>query len=79
MPAKDSIRVDGEKIRELRLQRDWSLDDLARHVGRGAPHLSRIENGHRAASPRLAHQFARAFGVRIEDLARKEMSDVAHG
>lgn len=79
MPAKDSIRVDGEKIRELRLQRDWSLDDLARHVGRGAPHLSRIENGHRVASPRLTHQLARAFGVPITDLTRKEDADVAHG
>lgn len=36
----------GDRIRELRKQKEWRLRDLAEKVGVGVTHLSRVENEH---------------------------------
>jgi transcriptional regulator with XRE-family HTH domain len=36
----------GERVRALRLEKDWRLRDLAERVGVGHTHLSRVENEH---------------------------------
>ncbi len=36
--------ITGEKIKELRLAKDWTLDDLAHKIGIGRSALSHLEN-----------------------------------
>jgi transcriptional regulator with XRE-family HTH domain len=44
----------GRQMRKERLARGWSLDELARRTGIAAPHLSRIENGRRPPTEKIA-------------------------
>jgi transcriptional regulator with XRE-family HTH domain len=50
------------QVRRERLARGWSLDDLARETGITPAHWSRIENGHRAPTEKVALAADTAFG-----------------
>lgn len=50
--------VDGRSIRAARMERGWSQQQLADHLGISAPWLSYVETGRRAASQRLAKKLA---------------------
>ncbi|WP_241485138.1 helix-turn-helix domain-containing protein [Nocardiopsis potens] len=45
----------GAELRRLRLEKGWTLNDLSKEVHFSKGHLSKVENGHKAAS----HEFAR--------------------
>ena len=51
----------GRQLKKERLARGWSLDDLARETGVNAAHLSRIENGHRPPTEKVARACDQAF------------------
>jgi hypothetical protein len=51
----------GRQLKKERLARGWSLDDLARETGINAAHLSRIENGHRPPTEKVARACDVAF------------------
>lgn len=44
----------GRQVKKERVMRGWSLDDLARETGVNAAHLSRIENGKRPPTEKVA-------------------------
>jgi transcriptional regulator with XRE-family HTH domain len=54
----------GRQLKKERLSRGWSLDDLARETGIHAAHLSRIENGHRPPTEKVAKACDAAFPSR---------------
>jgi len=78
MPPTDTLPVNGSRIRELRRARAWTLEDLAKRVGIGAPYLSRIENGRRPkTSERVVIRIAREFGVATDEIVAQESEDAA--
>lgn len=44
----------GRQVRKERLARGWSLQELSQRTGIAAPHLSRIENGRRPPTEKVA-------------------------
>ncbi|MBX6385293.1 MAG: helix-turn-helix transcriptional regulator [Microbispora sp.] len=64
----DGTPIVGDKLRRLREERDWSLEQLARRIGRTRSYLCRLENGQRTPSRRTVYQLAQALGVPYEDL-----------
>lgn len=59
----------GQRLRELREQKDLSLRELAKKVeGSSAAHLSDIEFGRRFPSPELLTKLAHALDTTVEDL-----------
>lgn len=77
MPGKTRNAM-GPRIRELRIERGLTLDELARAANISASHLSRLERGQTAPSFKVAADIARVIGVKPSDLAviQREQSDV---
>lgn len=53
----------GKKVLRERRARGWSIHELSRRTGIAAGHLSRIENGHRPPTERVAMAMDEVFGV----------------
>jgi transcriptional regulator with XRE-family HTH domain len=68
----------GPRIRELRIERGMTLDELASAANISASHLSRLERGQTAPSFKVAADIARHIGVKPSELAviQREQSDV---
>jgi transcriptional regulator with XRE-family HTH domain len=61
----------GVTLRRLRLQREWSMGQLAEVSGVDKSIISRLESGAtRAAHPSNIEAFAKTFGVPVETLRR---------
>jgi transcriptional regulator with XRE-family HTH domain len=58
----------GARLRDLRLQRGWTLQELAARSGFSKPFLSRLESGDRQASIAAALTLARVFDVSLASL-----------
>jgi len=58
----------GPRLRALRRDRGWTLDELAALAGISPSTLSRLESGKRQASLELLLPLTRRLGVRIDDL-----------
>lgn len=58
----------GEHIRELRLQRNLSQDELGELVQVNGRHISRYENGKVKPTAKVLRRFAKVFEVPLEDL-----------
>jgi transcriptional regulator with XRE-family HTH domain len=58
----------GPTIRQLRLDRQMTLDQLAARAGISASHLSRLERGQAEPSFTVAASLAREIGVSLSDL-----------
>jgi transcriptional regulator with XRE-family HTH domain len=58
----------GARLRELRAQRGWTLQELAARSGLSKPFLSRLESGGRQASIAAAFTLSRVFGVSLASL-----------
>jgi transcriptional regulator with XRE-family HTH domain len=58
----------GERLRELRAARGWSLRELARHTGLSAALLSQVENGTSDPSLATLRKLAGAFDESIAGL-----------
>jgi hypothetical protein len=54
----------GRQMRKTRLGHGWSLDDLARETGLNAGHLSRVENGKRPPTDKVALACDKVFPER---------------
>lgn len=66
----------GLRIRELRLERGMTLDQLSRSAGISASHLSRLERGQAEPSFTVAAALASQLGVSLSELL--ESSKVAN-
>lgn len=60
----------GEKIRELREEKDLSGRELAKQIKISAPFLSDIELGRRHPSDEVLRTIAEALGTTLEDLKK---------
>ena len=58
----------GQKIRELRKEKDLSLRELAKRLGVSAAFLSDVELGRRFPSDKVLSGIARVLGTSVEDL-----------
>ena len=68
VPAVDLDRRIAERLKELRVERGWSLDTLATasHVSRAT--LSRLENGEVSPTANVLGKLAAAYGLTISRL-----------
>jgi transcriptional regulator with XRE-family HTH domain len=60
------------KLRQLRLERKWSLETVAFEVGTSLNYVSQMERGTRQMTPKWARKFAAVFGISIADLLNAE-------
>lgn len=60
------------RIRELRQERGWTLDELASAAGISRALLNQFELGDRRPNTLRLEQIARALGVRVSDLIENE-------
>lgn len=74
----------GDRIRELRNQKDLSLRELSNLVGVSAPFLTDVENQRRYPAEETLVKLAAALGTTVEDLKTydnrpptKEISELA--
>jgi len=57
----------GERLRELREEKDWSLRELAKKVGLTAPFLSDVELGRRFPKEENLREIARVLGISVDE------------
>jgi len=66
------VKTFGERVRQLRHAKDWSLRDLAGKVGVGFTYLSRVENEHLNCgdypSDALIHRLANVLDADEDEL-----------
>lgn len=58
----------GKTIKQLRLRKGWSQEELAHRVGTTTPSISRIETGKHGASDQLKQLIAQEFGLKVSEL-----------
>ena len=63
------MKANGPAIRALRERSGWSLTDLAREAAIDITHLSRMETGKRAGTPRQLCEIARILQVPVTVVA----------
>ncbi|PZP85806.1 MAG: XRE family transcriptional regulator [Azospirillum brasilense] len=66
----DICIIAGNNIRELRLAKGWSQDELAHRAHTDRPYLSLIENGKKNITLLMLQELASALGVRPADLLK---------
>jgi transcriptional regulator with XRE-family HTH domain len=64
----------GVRLKELRLQRGWTLQHLAEQSGLSKTFLSRLESGGRQASIAAVLTLARVFGVSLASMFENQMA-----
>ena len=67
-----SFEVDGQRLRELRVQRALSLRALGERSGVTFATISNLENGNRPARLVTIRKLADALGVEPKELMRRE-------
>jgi transcriptional regulator with XRE-family HTH domain len=74
MPTMEDVRIDGERLQELREERFWSRAELADKSGIHQDHIGRIERGDWHGHSRLPtiRKLAEALGVDPHELVRTE-------
>lgn len=70
MPRPPGIRVDGPKIRRIRIRRGITVTDLASRIGRARGSIWNIEAQDAPVSEVFVNQLANALGVSVEDITK---------
>jgi len=70
--ARDICIALGERIRQLRLERDWRQIDLAEETGMHENYVSDLELGQKEICLRMLQTVARAFGLTMAELLKVE-------
>ncbi len=66
-------RVDGSKLKSLRLKKKWDQRALAAHTGVSAATICRLETGSRPIKKKFTlDMIAKKLGCHLEDLLVKE-------
>ena len=60
----------GNRIRELRIEKEWSQETLADKTGFHRTYIGMIERGERNLSLKNVEIFADSFGLTISDLLK---------
>jgi transcriptional regulator with XRE-family HTH domain len=53
----------GEKVRQMRKDKKWTLKELAERTGLSSPFLSQVERGDAGYSSETIHKISKAFDV----------------
>ncbi|MGJ7441493.1 helix-turn-helix domain-containing protein [Aquipuribacter sp. MA13-6] len=69
--TSDALTV-GRRVRHLRREKGWTLEQLGAAVGRAGSQLSLVENGRREPKLDLLRALADALGVGVQDLLGAE-------
>lgn len=69
--TSDALTV-GRRVRHLRREKGWTLEQLGAAVGRAGSQLSLVENGRREPKLDLLRALAEALGVGVQDLLGAE-------
>ena len=69
-PLDPQLKRLGARIRELRIQRGWSQEELAHRVGVDRTYQSDVERGMRNFGVRLVFDYAKALKATAADLLR---------
>jgi transcriptional regulator with XRE-family HTH domain len=76
--VRDPVQVQldsfGVRLKELRLQRDWTLQELAEQSGLSKTFISRLESGDRQASIAAVLSLARIFGVSLASMFESQLA-----
>lgn len=64
----------GARVRELRLQRGWSQEELAQRANRHWTYIGGIERGERNVTLQVIADLARALGVQVKTFFPSEDS-----
>ncbi|MDD5201075.1 MAG: XRE family transcriptional regulator [Terrimicrobiaceae bacterium] len=73
-PIQLQLASFGTRLRELRLSRGWTLDDLAEQSRLSKAFLSRLESGDRQASIAAVLTLARVFDVSLASLFESKLA-----
>lgn len=73
--AQDEVDELGARVRELRVQHGWTLDELARRAGLSKSYVSRLEDSERQPSIAALLSLSQAFGVPIAALFAQERAE----
>lgn len=65
----------GARLRTIRRERGWTLEELAAMAGMSTSTLSRLESGKRQANLELLLPLTRRLGIRLDDLVPSETAD----
>jgi transcriptional regulator with XRE-family HTH domain len=69
MPTLTDVKIEGEKLQKLRLEKFWSRDELAEKSGIHRDHIGRLERGEGGSSrPPTVRRLAEALGVDPHEL-----------
>lgn len=69
--ARDVCAALGERIRQLRLERNWRQIDLAEETGMHENYVSDLENGRKEICIRMLHTVAKAFDMTMAELLNR--------
>ena len=67
---KDILKKFGIRIKELRLNKKWSQEELAEKTGFHRTYIGMIERGERNLSLKNIEIFANIFGLNIAELLK---------
>jgi transcriptional regulator with XRE-family HTH domain len=65
-----SIRIDGQRLRELRVEQAFTLRALGERSGIGYDTINKLELGHRPAHASTIRKLAEALGVEPRELMK---------
>ena len=68
--ATDICERFGQRLCQLRKERNWDQADLAVHSGVGRVHISQLENGREEPGLRTLEILALSFDLSVSDLVR---------
>src|ERR1035441_1167286 len=71
---RSQLKSFGARLRELRLKRGWTLEELACRGGLSKAFLSRLESGGRQASIAAALTLSKVFDVSLASLFESQMA-----
>jgi len=69
----------GERVRELRKERNWTLEQAANHAGLARSTLSKIENGQMSPTYDALKKLAQGLEISVPQLFTPPMSDQING
>ena len=71
-----NMKASGARIRELRIAKNFTQDDLAEHMNVSHGFISRIESGKKGCSVDLMIQISEIFGTSLDYLILGKCHDV---
>ena len=72
--VKDQLAAFGSNLKQRRLERGWTFDDLAKRSGLSKPFLSRLESGDRQASIAAVLTLSQVFELSLAEMFETQVA-----